>query len=139
LQTIDYEHIPFRCRKCHEHGHLFRECPLNATNKEGNSDADKDKDGFAHTPGKRRQGGRKKATQASKDPSTNNKYAVLQDQPENPSDPKEVQTEKIPQQTGKGKEGSMPEMNPNISSTDPTTRIEDHLETTGWGCRDGPR
>lgn len=29
IQTIDYEHIPFRCRKCHEHGHLFRDCPLN--------------------------------------------------------------------------------------------------------------
>jgi hypothetical protein len=33
IQTIDYEHIPFRCRKCHEHGHLFRECPLNALRK----------------------------------------------------------------------------------------------------------
>jgi hypothetical protein len=29
-QTIDYEHIPFRCRKFHEHGHLFRDFPLNA-------------------------------------------------------------------------------------------------------------
>jgi hypothetical protein len=29
-QTIDYEHIPFRCHKFHEHGHLFRDCPLNA-------------------------------------------------------------------------------------------------------------
>jgi hypothetical protein len=29
-QTIDYEHIPLRCRKFHEHGHLFRDCPLNA-------------------------------------------------------------------------------------------------------------
>jgi len=28
VQTVDYEHIPFRCRKCHEHGHLFRDCPL---------------------------------------------------------------------------------------------------------------
>jgi peptide methionine sulfoxide reductase MsrB len=28
-QTLDYEHISFRCRKCHEHGHLFRDCPLN--------------------------------------------------------------------------------------------------------------
>jgi hypothetical protein len=27
-QTLDYEHIPFRCRRCHEHGHLFRDCPL---------------------------------------------------------------------------------------------------------------
>eukprot|EP00253_Pinus_taeda_P020851 PITA_20851 len=24
---IDYEHIPFRCRRCHEYDHLFRECP----------------------------------------------------------------------------------------------------------------
>jgi hypothetical protein len=29
-QTIDYEHIPFRCRKFHEHGHLFRDSPLNS-------------------------------------------------------------------------------------------------------------
>lgn len=29
LQNIDYEHIPFRCKKCHEHGQLFRDCPLN--------------------------------------------------------------------------------------------------------------
>jgi hypothetical protein len=34
-QTIDYEHIPFRCRKCHEHGHLFRDFPLNAPPQEG--------------------------------------------------------------------------------------------------------
>jgi hypothetical protein len=32
-QTIDYEHIPFRCQKFHEHGHLFRDCPLNAPPK----------------------------------------------------------------------------------------------------------
>ena len=29
VQLLDYEHVPFRCRKCHEHGHLFRECPNN--------------------------------------------------------------------------------------------------------------
>jgi len=29
FQAIDYEQIPFRCRKCHEHGHLVRDCPLN--------------------------------------------------------------------------------------------------------------
>jgi len=28
-QPIDYEHIPFRCRKCHEYGHLYRQCPSN--------------------------------------------------------------------------------------------------------------
>jgi len=28
FQAIDYEQIPFRCRKCHEHGHLIKECPM---------------------------------------------------------------------------------------------------------------
>lgn len=27
-QTLDYEHIPFRCHRCHEYGHLLRECPI---------------------------------------------------------------------------------------------------------------
>eukprot|EP00253_Pinus_taeda_P031639 PITA_31639 len=29
IQTLDYEDVPFRCQKCHAHGHLFRDCPLN--------------------------------------------------------------------------------------------------------------
>lgn len=33
VQTVDYEHVPFRGRKCHEHGHLFRDCPLNYTDR----------------------------------------------------------------------------------------------------------
>lgn len=28
-QPMDYEHIPFRCIRCHEYGHLFKKCPLN--------------------------------------------------------------------------------------------------------------
>lgn len=28
-QPIDYEHIPFRCRRCHEYGHLYKQCPIN--------------------------------------------------------------------------------------------------------------
>ena len=27
VQSIDYEHVPFHCRKCHSLGHLFRDCP----------------------------------------------------------------------------------------------------------------
>ena len=27
--AIDYEWIPFRCRRCHKHGHLFKYCPQN--------------------------------------------------------------------------------------------------------------
>lgn len=29
VQAVDYDHVPFRCRKCHEHGNLYRDCPLN--------------------------------------------------------------------------------------------------------------
>jgi len=36
-QTLDYEHIPFRCRKCHEYGHLFKEFPLNIEEEEWRS------------------------------------------------------------------------------------------------------
>jgi hypothetical protein len=83
-QTIDYEHIPFRCRKCHEHGHLFRECPLNEAPKEGNTENSKDKEGFTPPGGKRRQANRRQPNQVSKDPSTRNKFDGLQDQSENP-------------------------------------------------------
>jgi hypothetical protein len=51
-QTIDYEHIPFRCRKCHEHGHLFRDCPLNAPTKP--KAKEKMKDGFTQVQNRKR-------------------------------------------------------------------------------------
>ena len=46
IQTIDYEHIPFRCRKCHEHGHLFRDFPLNQKPSPPPPNAGKDSEGF---------------------------------------------------------------------------------------------
>lgn len=30
VQPLDYEHVPFHCRRCHALGHIFRDCPLNA-------------------------------------------------------------------------------------------------------------
>jgi len=104
-QTIDYEHIPFRCRKCHEHGHLFRECPLNMPTKEGNPEASKDKDDFIQPAGKRRQGGRKPTAQVSKDPSTSNKFSILQNHTEdtiNQENPIEPTPGIAPQSTSPG-------------------------------------
>jgi hypothetical protein len=46
LQTLDYEFIPFRCRHCHQHGHLFRECPLNIQPKQSLAGDPKTPDGF---------------------------------------------------------------------------------------------
>ena len=46
-KSIDYEHIPFRCRKFHEHGHLYRDCPQNkSTQNNEHAHKEKDKQGF---------------------------------------------------------------------------------------------
>lgn len=49
-QSLDYEHIPFRCRKCHEHGHLFRDCPLNVQSKAAAAGSEMDSEGFIKIP-----------------------------------------------------------------------------------------
>jgi hypothetical protein len=121
----------FRCRKCHEHGHLFRDCPLNATSKDGNPDANKNKDGFIQVPGRRKQGGWKQVAQENKDLTTNNQYEILQNQPENPPASQASPTEKTPQQTGKEKAGEAQDLNlptsPTCSNTKTVeqTKIED--------------
>lgn len=28
VQILDYEGVPFQCRRCHKVGHIFKECPL---------------------------------------------------------------------------------------------------------------
>lgn len=35
VQNLDYEGVPFRCKRCHKVGHLFQDCPLNMKNKAG--------------------------------------------------------------------------------------------------------
>ena len=46
VQTVDYEHIPFRCRRCHEHGHLLRDCPLSKANNKSKTNTMKGTDSF---------------------------------------------------------------------------------------------
>ena len=33
-QKLDYEHLPFKCRNCQEHGHFQRHCPKLAEGKQ---------------------------------------------------------------------------------------------------------
>ena len=35
LQTVDYEKIPFKCKVCHEYGHLAKYCKKKTQAKEG--------------------------------------------------------------------------------------------------------
>jgi hypothetical protein len=58
VQPIDYEHIPFRCRKCHEHGHLFWDFPQNQALRNNKGKEEKDTNDFVKTPNKRKVGRR---------------------------------------------------------------------------------
>jgi hypothetical protein len=67
IQNINYEHIPFRCRRCHEHGHLIREFPLNKKQEVENPKPQEDEDGFIK-PNPRSKANKKK----NKTPTGNN-------------------------------------------------------------------
>jgi hypothetical protein len=49
IQNIDYEQIPFRCRKCHGHGNLFRECLLKKNMEQAKTKQPQDEEGFVWT------------------------------------------------------------------------------------------
>ena len=40
LEKLDYEQIPFQCRRFHEYGHLFKEFPMNDTKKKPGKEDD---------------------------------------------------------------------------------------------------
>lgn len=94
VQLIDYEHVPFRCRKFHDLGHLFRDCPLNRKPLSQISPNKPAPDGFTKVVNHSRNH-KKSVTNprthpaSSSKPSTSNNFAALasNDDPEfeNPS------------------------------------------------------
>eukprot|EP00253_Pinus_taeda_P005142 PITA_05142 len=64
IQMIDYEHVPFRCRRCHNLGHLFRDFPLNRNLNPNTNVGTQEKDGFTKVVNRRR--GNKKTSANSK-------------------------------------------------------------------------
>jgi len=59
VQVVDYERVPFRCRKCHEHGHLFRDYPQNKREDNPRTNRGKDPKGFTKMGSIGKGGGRK--------------------------------------------------------------------------------
>lgn len=59
VHAVDYEHILFICRKCHENGHLFRECPLNKREDNLKGNISKDPEGYTKVASKGKGGGKK--------------------------------------------------------------------------------
>jgi hypothetical protein len=79
-QTIDYENIPFICRKCHEHGHLFRDFPLTTPPKR--EAKEKPKEGFTQVQNRMRQAQKNPTTNIGKKNPTNNSFEALNRLPE---------------------------------------------------------
>lgn len=71
VQEVDYEHIPFRCRKCHEHGHLLRDCPISKEDNKEKLNITQDTESFQKVASEGR-GGKK----GSKQQHTEGKKAV---------------------------------------------------------------
>ena len=93
FQAIDYEQIPFRCRKCHEHGHLIREFPLNRSVEELKGEqAEKKRDTFI-SPRARQRVYRKRPikTGATQD-NTSNAFEFLETETESEDQNKEQNT-----------------------------------------------
>lgn len=51
VQAVDYNHVPFGCHKCHEHGHLFKDFPLNKMERSNKATWGKYNEGFTKVGG----------------------------------------------------------------------------------------
>lgn len=82
IQPIDYEHIPFPCRKCHEHGHLFRDCPLNLQPKAPATEESKNAEGFTRVSSRRKHAKKPPVAPVDpKKPETQNSFETLSSNP----------------------------------------------------------
>ena len=83
VQTVDYEHIPFRCHKCHEHGHLFRDRPLSKEVNKSKTNTMKEIDSFQKVVN-RGKGGKRgpKQPQDEGKQFRQNRFQVLQEEEE---------------------------------------------------------
>jgi len=96
FQAIYYEQIPFRCRKCHEHGHLVRECPLNKTAEDHKEDkAENNKQIFTKPKAKQRAHRKHKTKASTLQGNTGNAFEILETERESEDNSKEQKTIEI--------------------------------------------
>ena len=77
---MDYENIPFRCCRCHEHVHLFRDCPLSKVDNKEKLNTTKDTKSFQKVASRGR-GGKKgpKQQHVEGQKGSQNKLQVLEE------------------------------------------------------------
>lgn len=97
IQMIDYEHVPFRCRRCHALGHLFRDFPLTQKPPPTSDPEASEAGGFIKVTNRwkahKKHAPKPKVVQTSQPgPSTSNSFGVLANQPEMKTNPPEPET-----------------------------------------------
>jgi hypothetical protein len=80
IQTMDYDHAPLRCRKCHEHGHLFIYFPKKNQTISLKDATLSDEEGFRTIPTQQRNTQKPHTAAKSKEPSTSNNFQFLAQQ-----------------------------------------------------------
>lgn len=88
-QPLDYEHVPFRCCKCHALGHLFKDFQLNAKPQPPNPSNMQNQDGFTKVTNRKIShrkplNGKKPQPEAASLPSTSNSFEILANTSEDP-------------------------------------------------------
>lgn len=77
---MDYEHVPFICCKCHEHGHLCIDRPLNKLERNKKTATRKDPEGFTKVGGKGK-GGKWNQKKINEDQQLNhNSFKMLEEE-----------------------------------------------------------
>eukprot|EP00253_Pinus_taeda_P027092 PITA_27092 len=139
VQTVDYEHITFICCRCHEHGHLIRDCPLSKVDNRGEPKTGKDNESFHKVESKGKGGRNGSRQQCSEGKNINtNRFQVLEEKEEMSSEdkamkegPKQKEKEEnyiIKQEICNRKEtmNREPEAEMDMEMTQSETNMEDH-------------
>ena len=92
VQAVDYEHVPFRCHKCHEHGNLYRDFPSNKLESNTKTTTGKDPEGFTKVGGKGK-GGKRYQKKINKDEQlSHNCFKILEEEDGNNKANQEAET-----------------------------------------------
>ena len=82
VQTLDYDQIPFRCKRCHGYDHLFRDCPMNHPKNATRKEEENKDQGFTRVSSRKRGGRKQENREVHKKRMVSNKFEILKDLPE---------------------------------------------------------
>ena len=78
LQTLDYKQIPFRCQRCHEHGHLIRDCTMNIPKPTTRKEMENQDQGFTRVSSWKKGGRKQDKHEVNKNILVSNQFGALE-------------------------------------------------------------